>query len=50
MTPTFQDAPISQIPALRLLQQLGFSNISPEEAAVERTGRLRRISPKDLST
>ncbi len=43
MTPDFKEAPISQIPALRLLQQLGFSYLSPEEAAVERKGRLGRV-------
>lgn len=43
MTPSFQEAPISQIPALRLLQQLGFSYLSPEEVAVERKGRMGRV-------
>ena len=36
MTPSFQEAPISQIPALRFLQQLGNSYLSPEDVAVER--------------
>lgn len=43
MTPSFQEALISQIPALRLLQQLGFTYLSPEECAVERQGRLGRV-------
>jgi type I restriction enzyme R subunit len=43
MTPDFQEAPISQIPALRLLQQLGFSYLSPEEVAVERKGKMGRV-------
>jgi type I restriction enzyme R subunit len=43
MTPSFQEAPISQIPALRFLQQLGFSYLSPEEVAVERKGRMGRV-------
>lgn len=43
MTPSFQEAPISQIPALRFLQQLGFSYLSPEEVAVERNGRMGRV-------
>ncbi|PTX94088.1 restriction endonuclease subunit R [Spartobacteria bacterium LR76] len=43
MTPSFQEAQISQIPALRTLQQLGFTYLSPEECAVERQGRLGRV-------
>jgi type I restriction enzyme R subunit len=43
MTPSFQEALISQIPALRTLQQLGFTYLSPEECAVERGGRLGRV-------
>jgi type I restriction enzyme R subunit len=43
MNPSFQEAPISQIPALRFLQQLGFSYLSPEEVAVERKGRMGRV-------
>jgi len=36
MTPSYQEAPISQIPALRFLQQLGYTYLSPEDMAVER--------------
>lgn len=43
MNPSFQEALISQIPALRTLQQLGFTYLSPEECAVERNGRLGRV-------
>jgi hypothetical protein len=43
MTPSFQEALISQIPALRTLQQLGFTYLSPEECAVKRHGRLGRV-------
>ncbi len=43
MTQSFQEAIISQIPALRTLQQLGFSYLSPEECAVERQGKLGRV-------
>jgi len=50
MTHSFQEAPISQIPALRLLQQLGFSYLSSEEAAVERKGRLGRVLLEDVLT
>ena len=47
MTPDFQEAPISQIPALRLLQQLGYSYLAPEEVAVERRGRIGRVLLED---
>ena len=50
MTPSFQEAPISQIPALRLLQQMGYSYLSPEEVAVERKGRLGRVLLEDVLT
>jgi type I restriction enzyme R subunit len=43
MPPSFQEAPISQIPALRLLQQLGYTYLTPEECAVERKGRFGRV-------
>ncbi len=43
MTPSFQEAHISQIPALRTLQQLGYSYLSPEEVAVERKGKMGRV-------
>lgn len=48
MTPDFKEAPISQIPALRLLQQLGYSYLGPEEVAVERRGRLGRVILEDI--
>ncbi len=48
MTPDFKEAPISQIPALRLLQQLGYSYLGPEEVAVERKGRLGRVILEDI--
>jgi type I restriction enzyme R subunit len=43
MIPSFQEAHISQIPALRTLQQLGYSYLSPEEVAVERKGKMGRV-------
>lgn len=43
MPPSFQEAPISQIPALRMLQQLGYSYLTPEECAVERKGKFGRV-------
>ena len=42
-SPSFQEAPISQIPALQLLQKLGYRYLSPEEVAVERRGKLRFV-------
>lgn len=47
MTPSFQEAPISQIPALSLLQQLGFLYLSSEQSAGQRKELLRRILPED---
>jgi len=47
MTPDFKEAPISQIPALRFLQQLGYGYLSPEEVAVERKGKLGRVLLED---
>ena len=41
--PSFQEAPISQIPALRFLQQLGYSYLGPEEVAVERKGKFGKV-------
>ena len=45
MTPSFQEAPIRQIPALRFLQPLGYSYLSPEEVAVERKGKVNIAPP-----
>ena len=47
MTPDFKEAPISQIPALRFLQQLGYGYLSPQEVAVERKGKLGRVLLED---
>ncbi len=41
--PSFQEAHISQIPAVRLLQQLGYSYLSPEEVYAERRAKLRYV-------
>ena len=38
MTPDFKEAPVSQIPALRFLQQLGYGYLSPQEVAAEWRG------------
>jgi len=42
-TPSFQESHISQIPAVRLLQQLGYSYLSPEEVYAERRAKLRYV-------
>ncbi|MFT3991725.1 MAG: type I restriction endonuclease subunit R [Luteolibacter sp.] len=47
MIPDFKEALISQIPALRFLQQLGYDYLSPEEVAVERKGKLGRVLLED---
>ena len=39
-TPSFQEKLISQLPAARLLQYLGYEYLSPEEAIEARAGRL----------
>jgi type I restriction enzyme R subunit len=41
--PSFQESHISQIPAVRLLQQLGYSYLSPEEVYAERRAKLRYV-------
>jgi type I restriction enzyme R subunit len=43
MIPSFQEAPISQIPALRTLQQLGYGFLTSEETAVGRKGKMGRV-------
>src|SRR5438128_596962 len=42
-TPNFLESHVSQIPAVQLLQQLGFSYLSPEEVAVERRGKISSV-------
>lgn len=42
-TPNFLESHVSQIPAIQLLQKLGFSYVSPEEVAVERRGKLGNV-------
>ena len=39
-TPSFQEDQISQIPALQLLQNLGYTYLAPEEALALRGGRM----------
>ncbi len=48
--PSYLEALISQIPALQLLQKLGFTYLSPEEVAVERQGKLRHVILENILT
>jgi len=41
--PNFLESHVSQIPAIQLLQQLGFVYLAPEEVAVERRGKLGHV-------
>jgi type I restriction enzyme R subunit len=41
--PSFLESHVSQIPAIQLLQQLGYAYLSPEEVAVERRGKLGHV-------
>ena len=41
--PSFKEDHISQIPALQLLQQLGWKYVSPEEAVAARGGKLSSV-------
>lgn len=43
MFPNFLESHVSQIPAIQLLQQLGFAYLAPEEVAVERRGKLGQV-------
>lgn len=43
VAPSFQESHISQIPAVRLLQQLGYAYLSPEEIYAERRTKLRYV-------
>ncbi|MBL9153303.1 MAG: type I restriction endonuclease subunit R [Verrucomicrobiales bacterium] len=48
MNPSFQESLISQLPALRTLQQLGYGYLTPEDCAVERRGRMGRVLLEDI--
>ena len=50
MNPSFQESLISQLPAIRLLQQLGYVYLSPEEVAVQRQGRRGRVLLEEILT
>ncbi|MEI8341326.1 MAG: type I restriction endonuclease, partial [Verrucomicrobiota bacterium] len=42
-TPSFQEDHVSQVPALQLLQNLGYTYLRPQEAFLERKGRLGNV-------
>src|SRR6266446_5090816 len=42
-TPSFQEDHASQVPALQLLQNLGFTYLRPQEAFLERKGKLGNV-------
>ena len=48
--PSFQESHISQIPAVRLLQQLGYTYLSPEEVYSERRAKLRYVLLESVLT
>lgn len=47
-TPSFLESHISQIPAIQVLQQLGYVYLAPEQVAVERRGRLGNVLLEDV--
>ncbi|MCK4869826.1 MAG: type I restriction endonuclease subunit R [Gammaproteobacteria bacterium] len=47
-TPDLREAPVSQVPALQLLQRLGWKYLSPEEALKLRGGKLANVLLEDV--
>jgi type I restriction enzyme R subunit len=47
-TPSFKEDHISQIPALQLLQKLGYTYLSPEEADRMRGGKSTNVLLEDI--
>src|SRR2546422_10691978 len=43
VTPSFQEDHISQVPALQLLQNLGYTYLRPQEVYLERKGKLSNV-------
>ena len=46
--PSFLESHVSQIPAIQVLLQLGYSYLGPEEVAVERRGKLGNVVLEDV--
>ena len=42
-TPSFQEDHVSQVPALQLLQNLGYTYLRPQEVFLERKGKLGNV-------
>ena len=42
-TPSFQEDHISQVPALQLLQNLGYTYLRPQEVILQRKGRFSNV-------
>ena len=47
-TPSFIEDHISQIPALQLLQNLGYTYLTPDEVLKERQGKLSNVILEDI--
>ncbi len=46
--PDYREIPTSQIPAMRLLANLGFKPLTPEEVMLERKGKLANVLLEDI--
>ncbi len=49
-TPSFQEDHISQVPALQLLQNLGYTYLRPQEAILQRKGRFANVLLEGILT
>ncbi len=49
-TPSFQEDHISQVPALQLLQNLGYTYLRPQEALLQRKGRFSNVLLEGILT
>ena len=48
LTPSFIEDHISQIPVLQLLQNLGYTYLTPDEVLKERQGKLSNVILEDI--
>ena len=46
--PDYREIPTSQIPAMRLLANLGFKPLTPEEVMLERKGKVANVLLEDI--
>ena len=49
-TPSFQEDHISQVPALQLLQNLGYTYLRPQEVILQRKGRFSNVLLEGILT